>query len=66
MNHIDLLWNALRSQGIDHKKTRSGWQCCCPAHEDRTPSLSIRVGEDGRSCTVTLVAVSRKSARPWV
>lgn len=23
------------------KKTSSGWQCCCPAHEDRSPSLSL-------------------------
>jgi hypothetical protein len=25
-----------------------GFVCCCPAHEDRTPSLSIRDGDDGR------------------
>ncbi|MDB4780371.1 hypothetical protein OAG48_00410 [bacterium] len=24
------------------------WMACCPAHEDRTPSLSVSVGEDGR------------------
>lgn len=24
------------------------WMCQCPAHEDRSPSLSIRLGEDGR------------------
>lgn len=29
---------------------RSGsvWMACCPAHDDRTPSLSIRQGPDGR------------------
>ena len=24
------------------------WMACCPAHEDRTPSLSISAGDDGR------------------
>lgn len=24
------------------------WMCQCPAHEDRSPSLSLRLGEDGR------------------
>src|SRR4051794_31784787 len=27
----------------------SGWRARCPAHEDRTPSLSVSVGEDGRA-----------------
>ena len=38
---------------IDHldkvRSTGNGrWLACCPAHEDRTPSLSIRELEDGR------------------
>lgn len=39
---------ALRHHG--HKPTRSGdgWTCRCPAHDDRTPSLSIDPGDDGR------------------
>lgn len=24
------------------------WVACCPAHEDRSPSLAIRVADDGR------------------
>jgi hypothetical protein len=24
------------------------WMACCPAHEDRSPSLSIRLTDDGR------------------
>lgn len=27
---------------------RDKWLACCPAHEDRSPSLAIRVAEDGR------------------
>ncbi|UCC30004.1 MAG: DUF3987 domain-containing protein [Phycisphaerales bacterium] len=30
------------------KKTHKGWFACCPAHDDRNPSLSISVGDDGR------------------
>lgn len=26
----------------------SGWLCTCPAHDDRTPSLSVASGRDGR------------------
>lgn len=29
------------------KKTSRGWMVCCPAHQDRTPSLSIADGRDG-------------------
>jgi hypothetical protein len=32
----------------DAKQTAGGWIACCPAHEDRTPSLSISEGNDGR------------------
>ncbi len=27
----------------------SGWRSLCPAHEDRSPSLSISLGDDGRT-----------------
>lgn len=30
------------------KKTAAGWQACCPAHEDNSPSLSIALGREGR------------------
>lgn len=29
-------------------KSGAGWTAHCPAHEDRSPSLSIREGDDGR------------------
>ncbi|MGA3268092.1 MAG: AAA family ATPase [Verrucomicrobiota bacterium] len=34
-------------QGV--KKSGSGWQAKCPAHDDRTPSLSVSEGPDGRT-----------------
>jgi len=42
---VDVLLASLRKvrQGSPGK-----WMACCPAHEDRTPSLSIRECEDGR------------------
>lgn len=30
------------------RQQSGGWIACCPAHEDRSPSLSIRAAEDGR------------------
>jgi hypothetical protein len=30
------------------RRSGSGWQACCPAHNDRTPSLSVREGENGK------------------
>ena len=29
------------------RETPQGWQCCCPAHEDETPSLSLKDGDKG-------------------
>lgn len=30
------------------RRSGRGWQCRCPAHDDRTPSLSVAVGHHGR------------------
>ena len=47
MTPTETVLSALRELGHNPKSTHDGWQCCCPAHEDRTPSLSIEVGDDG-------------------
>lgn len=31
------------------RPNRDGWIACCPAHDDRNPSLSVSEGEDGRA-----------------
>ena len=31
---------------LNGKKSGSGWMACCPAHDDRTPSLKIDQGND--------------------
>ena len=38
---LDLLED-VRQTGLDQ------WMARCPSHEDKTPSLSIREGDDGR------------------
>jgi putative DNA primase/helicase len=35
-----------RLRGV--RRSGSGWQAYCPAHNDRTPSLSVREGENGK------------------
>lgn len=35
-----------RSSGL--RRTPSGWQARCPAHDDKNPSLSLAEGDDGR------------------
>jgi hypothetical protein len=50
-------------QRLGKVKGRNGsWTACCPAHEDKSPSLSIRETEDGRvlvhcfgGCDVSMV-----------
>ena len=34
---------------LDARPSRAGFIARCPAHEDRSPSLSIREGQDGRT-----------------
>jgi hypothetical protein len=39
--------NDLLARLHDVKRTPNGWQACCPAHEDKTASLSISMSNDG-------------------
>ncbi|MEM1330161.1 MAG: DUF3987 domain-containing protein [Planctomycetota bacterium] len=39
---------ALRAHGQNPVQSVDGWTSCCPAHDDRSPSLSISDGDDGR------------------
>lgn len=36
-----------RLQGV--RRNGNGWMARCPAHADRSPSLSVREGQDGRT-----------------
>jgi putative DNA primase/helicase len=33
---------------LNARRSGSGWAAKCPAHDDRSPSLSITTGADGR------------------
>lgn len=59
---VQRILTALRDNGGDPRESRDGWTCRCPAHHDRTPSLKIDAGIDGRAllrchagCTVEAV-----------
>ena len=59
---VERILTALRELGHEPRKAGAGWCCRCPAHDDRTPSLSINAGDDGRAlvnchagCTVDAV-----------
>jgi putative DNA primase/helicase len=36
------------AKALGGRKAGSGWMACCPAHNDREPSLSIRDADDGK------------------
>ena len=45
---VEEIIDALAAAGSHPTRTGDGgWLACCPAHEDSTPSLSIREGDDG-------------------
>lgn len=41
--------NALLDRFDKVKQTRSdSWTACCPAHDDRNPSMNVRLADDGK------------------
>ncbi len=62
MSAVDTVLSALRAAGKRPRNAGEGWSSCCPAHDDRSPSLSVSTGTDGRAlvkchagCTVEAV-----------
>lgn len=49
MSPIEKLLEVLRAHGYEPRRAGNGWACRCPAHDDRSPSLSIGTGNDGRA-----------------
>jgi putative DNA primase/helicase len=49
MSALDKVLDALRAKGLKPQKGRHGsWKCQCPAHDDRSPSLSVTERAKGR------------------
>lgn len=45
---LALVLDRLRAADCDPRQTGDGYAARCPSHEDRSPSLSIGTGDDGR------------------
>lgn len=48
MNSTEVVTAAELAEALDGRPSGRGWMARCPAHDDRTPSLSIREADDGR------------------
>jgi putative DNA primase/helicase len=67
----------MNAAGIAHarrgsRRSGAGWVACCPAHEDRTPSLSLRDSPDGQvlihchaGCSQAAVIAALKDLGLW-
>jgi putative DNA primase/helicase len=61
------------AKALKGHKTGDGWAACCPAHNDHTPSLSIRYGREGKvlvhcfaGCEQGQVIAALKARGLWV
>lgn len=45
---VERVLASLRGRDLSPRRTGNGWESRCPSHNDRTPSLSISEGDDGR------------------
>ncbi len=46
---VDAVIEALRQAGYNPQQSGDSWKAQCPAHDDRTPSLSINIGNDNKA-----------------
>ena len=44
---IERVLNAISDRGGRVNRSGVQWMCTCPGHDDRTPSLSVKEGDDG-------------------
>jgi putative DNA primase/helicase len=49
MTPTERILSALADRNCEPKQNGKGWSARCPAHDDRSPSLSIDEGDDGRA-----------------
>ena len=59
------------AKALDGREVGTGWMACCPAHDDREPSLSIHESEDKvlvrchAGCDQQDVIVALKARKLW-
>ena len=58
--------DALLAQLSGVRKSGSGWTARCPAHEDRNPSLSLRLADSGRLLLHCFAGCSFDEIRPFL
>lgn len=58
-NGFEVFREALERRGCTPRRTGSTWTAHCPAHDDRTPSLSFRPGAGGAQVVATCHAGCR-------
>ena len=70
MSPVDVVIDALEAAGCGPRRSGDGASARCPAHEDRSPSLSVSTGADGQAlvhchagCDLDAVLVALKLAR---
>ena len=69
---VGLVTAATIAKRLHGHKSGSGWMACCPAHDDRNPSLSLRDSPDGRvlvrchaGCHQAVVIAALKALGLW-
>ena len=63
---VERLIASLEDAGCQPRRCYAGWQSLCPAHEDRSPSLSVREGDDGRALVHCFVGCEVEAILPAV
>lgn len=48
MSQIERIIERIKSSGLKVSKRPKGYMTCCPAHQDKTPSLSVKEADNGK------------------
>src|SRR5262245_56640765 len=45
---LSMITAEIIARALNGRRSGAEWVCCCPAHEDRRPSLAVRDGDNDR------------------